>query len=101
MAAPPVSLVLEGMVQNVDHAIQRLAEAVRQTEGKGAVWVPDDFPPTGGHDVEYEQTSLWIEVEVFDAERRVEAINRVLGLVKEIDPDRELVKGGDIRKRVV
>ena len=51
---------------------------------------------TIGHDAHVEQVGEWVTVEIFKADRHAEAHKRVVVAVLEVDPEREIIKGGDL-----
>jgi hypothetical protein len=93
-----VTLYAEGMAEDVDATLRKLAEALGN---EGTVWVKEDFPREGGHDAEHEQVQLHFEAEVYEADRRADAHPRVIEAVKQVDPEFAVIKGGDIFNRAL
>lgn len=102
-----VTLYAEGMAEDVDATLLKLAEALGN---EGTVWVKEDFPREGGHDAEpregghdaeHEQVQLHFEAEVYEADRRADAHPRVIEAVKQVDPEFVVIKGGDIFNRTL
>jgi hypothetical protein len=102
-----VTLDAEGMAEDVDATLRKLAEALGT---EGTVWVKQDFPREGGHDAEpregghdaeHEQVQLHFEAEVSEADGRADAHARVIEAVKQVDPEFAVIKGGDIFNRAL
>lgn len=71
--------------------VDKLAKAIGDD---GGVWRKK--PSLIGHDAHVEQVGEWVTVEIFKADRHAEAHKRVVVAVLEVDPEREIIKGGDL-----
>lgn len=62
-----------------------------------AIWLPPRWQPAD-YDPESEVTEDRVDVELINSDRQADAIHRVAQAVGTVDPDRQVITGGDIDK---
>lgn len=99
MSAPLVNLFVHGMRGPVVELLRRL-----ETElGDATIWRDEDLDPAAHDDAEYAMYDGHVAAELHNSavNGRAEAIAIVAAAVVVVDPEHEIIVGGDIYKRPV
>lgn len=89
-----VTLYVQGEKDQVTEKLKELQEAL----GEWTVvwWRTEQGPESGGAEFD-----PWVDVEIQKANRRPEAVAHVIKAVQVVDPNNEIITGGDIFKKPI
>ena len=93
-----VTLYYDAVMGEVGRVLRDVQERIRDQAGE--VWVAGDDVVEGREDSDFETVQGWATVDI-EATSRQEAHNAIIEALNEVDPQHDVVVGGDVFKQPI